>query len=144
MNPTRPCRCRHLKQRGSAALEFALVLPVFVLIVYGLILYALLFAAQHTLVQAAAEGARAALRHGTPAQREATACQVAGDAVAWIRAATGAAPACVVNADCANAPCRRVQLTYNWGAAPLVPTPPLFTALVPQQLQSSAIVHFTE
>ncbi|RYY98519.1 MAG: pilus assembly protein [Comamonadaceae bacterium] len=135
-------RVRRRRLAGVASLEFALVLPIFVLLIYGLIVYALVFAAQHTLVNAAAEGARAALRHGTIAQRELAACQVARDASGWITSVVGAAPECVVSADCTNAPCRRVRMTYDYLARPLVPSPPLFAALVPERLQSSAVVHF--
>jgi Flp pilus assembly protein TadG len=130
--------------QGATSLEFALVLPVFILILYGLILYAMVFAAHHTLVQASGEGARAALRHGTTAQRELAACDVARSAASWITSVAGTAPTCAVTADCANAPCRRVRVTYDYRAHPLVPTPALMAAFVPTQLQSDAIVHFMQ
>ncbi len=46
-------------QRGGAATEFALVLPIFVLIVYGLTSFGSVFYTQMTLSRAAADGARA-------------------------------------------------------------------------------------
>ncbi len=46
-------------QRGAAALEFALVLPMFVLIIYGLVTFGSVFYTQITLSRAAADGARA-------------------------------------------------------------------------------------
>lgn len=56
MNAKRKAR---YPQRGAAALEFALVLPLFVLIVYGLTSFGSIFYTQMTLSRAAADGARA-------------------------------------------------------------------------------------
>ncbi len=50
------------KQQGAAAIEFAILFPIFFLIFYAIITYGLIFAAQQTLTLAAAEGARAAVR----------------------------------------------------------------------------------
>lgn len=136
---TASCRRR---LAGSVSLEFALVLPVLLLLLYGLILYALLFAAQHTLVQAASEGARAALRYGSTADRELAACQVARSAAGWIASVTATPAACTVTTDCSNAPCRRVRLTYEYAAHPLVPTPAFMSSFVPARLQSDAVVYF--
>ena len=47
------------RQRGAAALEFALVLPIFVLLIYGLVTFGSVFYTQITLSRAAADGARA-------------------------------------------------------------------------------------
>jgi hypothetical protein len=47
------------RQRGAAALEFALVLPIFVLLVYGLVTFGSVFYTQIALSRAAADGARA-------------------------------------------------------------------------------------
>jgi len=46
-------------QRGASAVEFALVAPVFVLLVAGIIAYASIFATQNGVQQLAAEAARA-------------------------------------------------------------------------------------
>ncbi len=51
------------KQQGAAAVEFAILFPIFFLIFYAIITYGLIFAAQQTLTLAAAEGARAAVRY---------------------------------------------------------------------------------
>jgi hypothetical protein len=61
------------RQRGVAALELALVFPVLFLMMYGLLSYGLIFAAQHSLAQSAAEGARAALRFDSLNDAEASA-----------------------------------------------------------------------
>jgi Flp pilus assembly protein TadG len=50
------------RQRGAAALEFALLFSFFVAILYGIISYALAMLIQQGLTQAAAEAARSAVR----------------------------------------------------------------------------------
>ena len=50
-------------QKGAAAIEFAILFPIFFLIFYAVVTYGLIFAAQQTLTLAAAEGARAAVRY---------------------------------------------------------------------------------
>ncbi|HEX6970340.1 MAG TPA: TadE/TadG family type IV pilus assembly protein [Micromonosporaceae bacterium] len=48
-----------LRDRGAAAVEFALLLPVVLLIIFGIIDFGRMLNAQLTLTQAAREGARA-------------------------------------------------------------------------------------
>src|SRR5205807_4550690 len=47
--------------RGTAALELALVLPIFLLLVYGGLSFGLAMAAKGSITEAAAEGARSAI-----------------------------------------------------------------------------------
>lgn len=54
-------RRRH--SAGSAAIEFAIVAPVLVTIVIGIVYYGVMLALQQVLTLAAEEGARAALRY---------------------------------------------------------------------------------
>ena len=65
------------KDRGSAAVEFALILPVLLLLVFGIIDFGRLLNAKITLNQAAHEGARAAAVQGEDAAR-ATIAKVLG------------------------------------------------------------------
>ena len=51
---------RKYKKKGAAAIEFAIIFPIFFIIFYAVVTYGLIFAAQQTLTLAAAEGARAA------------------------------------------------------------------------------------
>jgi Flp pilus assembly protein TadG len=53
-------RAAHTKQRGSAAIEFAMLFGIMFVVAYGAISYALIMLLQQSLVQAASEGARAA------------------------------------------------------------------------------------
>jgi Flp pilus assembly protein TadG len=55
-----PASGRKRRDRGSAAVEFALVLPVLLLIVFGIIDFGRLLSAQITLTGAAREGVRLA------------------------------------------------------------------------------------
>jgi Flp pilus assembly protein TadG len=51
-------RRRHDSERGAAAVEMALVLPILVVLVFGIIEFGFLFNAQIALTQAAREGVR--------------------------------------------------------------------------------------
>jgi Flp pilus assembly protein TadG len=139
---SRARRCTNV--RGLAALEFAIVFPVFFLMMYGMLSYALIFAAQHTLAHSAAEGARAALRfNGTEgnkdlsaiaADRVTAACEVVAQATAWLQMFSGESAKCEINkgsSSCHLAPssgnvqCFSVSATYNYADKPLIPKFPL-------------------
>lgn len=76
--------------RGVAAIEFALIFHILFLMLYGLLTYSLIFAIQHTLSLAAAEGGRAAVRFisnndlNNLQLRKNAACIAAGNALSWI------------------------------------------------------------
>ncbi|MGV8970884.1 MAG: TadE family protein [Rhodoglobus sp.] len=53
-------------ETGAAAVEFALVLPVLVLLIMGLVEFSLLFNAQISVMNAAREGARVMAIHNDP------------------------------------------------------------------------------
>ncbi len=53
-------RRAHREERGAAAVEFALVVPFLLLILFGIISYGYLLSFRQALSQGAAEGARAA------------------------------------------------------------------------------------
>src|SRR3546814_15415662 len=57
---------RFQRQRGAYAVEFALVFPLFFLIVYATLIYGLIFTAQQSFNYAAELGARAALSWSAP------------------------------------------------------------------------------
>ena len=71
-------RCR----RGAAALEFALVAPLFLLTLFGIVAYGGYFWRAHSLQQVANDAARAALPGLTATEREALARTVASSEVA--------------------------------------------------------------
>src|SRR6186713_1829831 len=57
---------KHLrnKRRGAAAVEFAIVLPVFVILVFGMIEYGRMVMVQQVITNASREGARSAVLDG--------------------------------------------------------------------------------
>lgn len=60
--PVMPSRPGLGGQRGGAAMEFALILPLLILLTYGLIVYAYVFVLQESINFAAQEAAEAAVR----------------------------------------------------------------------------------
>ncbi|KQQ20870.1 pilus assembly protein TadE [Rathayibacter sp. Leaf299] len=52
---------------GAVALEFALLLPILMVILVGIVEFSLLFTAQTTITNAAREGARSMALHNNPA-----------------------------------------------------------------------------
>lgn len=159
---------RFKNQSGAAAIEFAIVFPLFFLIFYAIITYGLIFAAQQTLTLAAAEGARAAVRYPPPQPvntpqinaRKSAACAMANTSLDWLRkmgtglgstacmdSATGDAAGIYVSSDaCAGAAatgvsCVKVRINYNYASSPLIPK--LFGSLLslptPDVLRGAAV-----
>jgi Flp pilus assembly protein TadG len=60
----RPCRIFRRNRRAAAAVEFAIVAPVFFLLVFGMIEYGRMVMIQQVLTNASREGARAAVLDG--------------------------------------------------------------------------------
>ncbi|MDX3907736.1 MAG: pilus assembly protein [Pigmentiphaga sp.] len=87
-------------QRGIAALEFALVSVLFLIVLFGIISYGGLFIVQQSLSRAVEEGARVALQstlNGQPGRlpSQADACSAVAKSVDWLnqhRAVMGQGP----------------------------------------------------
>ncbi len=62
-------------RRGTAAVEFAILAPVFLLIMLGMIAYGIYFGASHSLEQIAADAARTAVAGASDAERQALVAQ---------------------------------------------------------------------
>lgn len=154
------------KQQGAAAIEFAIIFPVFFLIFYAIVTYGLIFAAQQTVTLAAAEGARAAVRYQTgsdpearKAKRVAAACDMSNQVLMWLsKTGTGTAGVCVngitkteVTADptlCSSltgVTCVKVLVTYDYEQAPLIPKlfGPLMSLPTPKALQGQAVAQIS-
>jgi Flp pilus assembly protein TadG len=127
-------RSRHAcgAQCGAMSIEFAFIFPALFLIFYAIITYGLIFAAQHTLALAAAEGGRAALRYqqagdaaAALALRTAAARDAASAPLSWLNGVAGTAVSVTpTSAPCSYAAtmtCIKVRVTYNYAASPLVP-----------------------
>jgi Flp pilus assembly protein TadG len=61
----RPCRLYRRNRRATAAVEFALVAPVFMLLVLGMIEYGRMCMVQQVITNASREGARVAVLDGS-------------------------------------------------------------------------------
>ncbi|WP_092353407.1 TadE/TadG family type IV pilus assembly protein [Collimonas sp. OK242] len=135
-------RARAIVQRGVAAIEFALIFPVFFLMLYGIINYAMIFMAQQSLTLAAEEGARAALRYTlVDVDRGTAACATVTPLVSWLVHADQCQPP--TPAPCAalsSARCITVKVTYPYSTYPLVPPLPGMSAALPATLGSAATV----
>ncbi|MGX7003649.1 TadE/TadG family type IV pilus assembly protein [Caballeronia sp. KNU42] len=148
VTPIKPLNARRRAQRGTMAVEFAMVFPVFFLVFYAIVTYSMIFVAQQSLTLAASEGARAALRYqpgatsasAALALRASAACATATGLVNWL---AGSAPCTATYAGCsfdATMQCVNVALNYNYAKRPLVPALPLIGLPVPASLTASAMV----
>ncbi|WP_120971801.1 TadE/TadG family type IV pilus assembly protein [Comamonas sp. lk] len=158
------------REQGAAAIEFAVLFPIFFLIFYAIVTYGLIFAAQQTVTLAAAEGARAAVRYqagkdqdARKVARIAAACDMSNQVLAWMRKtgtgqATPASGVCAtgitkteistVTAQCSalsGVTCIKVLVTYDYDQAPLIPKllGPLLSLPTPKALQGQAVAQIS-
>jgi len=122
--------------------EFAFVVVLLIALLYGIISYGLILAAQATITQAAADGARAGIVASSTAI--ATAEAQSGTDVGWMnKGACGTASTtitCVASeAPCpsnANNQCLTVTVTYNYNSNPLFPELPGMGVITPSTISS--------
>lgn len=125
--------------RGAAAVEFALIVPILVLLVFAVIAFGYMLSFRQAMSQAAAEGARAAAVKpaGTSnAERTTAALAAINDALSTYDVSCsaggslshggGASGTCaVVIGACSSGPagaeCARVTLEYPYSDNPLIP-----------------------
>ena len=101
------------RDRGAAAVEFALVLPVLVLMLLGLIEFSILFNTQISLTNAAREGARSMAIHNDQAVARADAIAAAPSIInPPVTAANVAVVTDPPTATCAAGDTARVTITY--------------------------------
>lgn len=147
-------------QTGSAAVEMALVMPLLLMIILGIVSYGYLLSFRQAMSQGAAEGARAAAVSAYPTEDKKIADAVAGmnDALGSygvkcqmaVGATTGsmwrngvAVGTCgVASATCINnalASCVSVRVTYDYDHHPLVPEMPGLGVVMPDSLSYTAV-----
>lgn len=151
--PTRRAR-RPWRQRGAYAVEYAIVFPIFFVVLYGIVSYGIIFAVRLGMQNAAEDGARAGLRYcGTSlACRRDAATSVAEDRMTWLANTTVTAKTCLLGTDCpvgttpvcGSTLAQRCQIVvtveYDYAAHPLAPPLPGLGLLLPARLQGRASV----
>ncbi|MFL9907111.1 TadE/TadG family type IV pilus assembly protein [Paraburkholderia sp. RL17-337-BIB-A] len=133
------------RQRGSTAIEFAMIFPLFFVVLYGIITFSMIFVAQQSLTLAAEEGARAALRYQQSdnptdalAARVNNVCPTVYGMLTKMVSTAGCSAtsaACNTGMQCVN-----VIVTYSYADHPLVPSLPILGDVLPTTLTSSATI----
>jgi len=142
--------------------EFAVVVVLLIALLYGIITYGLILAAQATVTQAAADATRAGIVSSTTAvaTAEAQACNDIG----WMNKTCGTPttynttsctfspnPADAITAFAcqmacpsnANNTCLKVTVTYNNSSAPLFPVMPGLGVITPSTISSTNILQLS-
>ena len=145
------------EERGSAALEFALVLPILVMLVFGVIAFGYMLSFRQAVSQAAAEGGRAAAVKpaGTSTGDRVTAARLAiNDALdsygvectsgGGLTHAGGANGTCTITIGaCSSGPagaqCAKVSLSYPYSDNSMIPGLGI-NAILPDDLDYSTEV----
>ena len=148
---------RPIRERGAAMVEFALILPVFVTLVFGIISYGSMLSYRQALGQAASEAARAAaiVPSGMSAADKGTrAVNALNDSLssygvrcsgAVLKEGATTAGSCVIQtrttcpSDSARS-CAIVTIVHRYRDHPLVPTFPGLGITLPEQLTYRAVV----
>ena len=130
------------RQDGVAAVEFAVVSMVFLVLLYGILTYGYIYSMDQSMNHAAEEGARAAIA----AASESAAITTAHDtAYARLQSYQPGLQSSDVVASVGNCDsgfrCITVTITYPWSTRPIIPK---FVGLpTPNQLQAVAVVQLT-
>lgn len=137
--------------RGIAAMEFALILPAFLTVLFAIISFAVLMGAQQLMSLAAAEGARAALQYQAApdaatalALRRSRACSSANALVDLLQQRSANSISCTTTVTTcghdAALQCLRVELSYPYRSRPPIPALPFLDNLLPATMLGTATV----
>lgn len=148
-----PTRRRRLAgDDGVAAVEFAFIVPLLSLFIFGIISFGLILSFTQDMTRAAAEGSRAGAVAfpGSEAQAEATAATQ--DAVdSFGQSCNSGGMTCeVVVAPCATATgaaareCVTVTLTYDYAGNPFLPRIPLVSTFLPDTIERSSTARIND
>jgi Flp pilus assembly protein TadG len=131
-------------QDGVAAVEFAIVSMVFLVILFGILTYGFIFGLDQSLNHAAEEGARSAISTTTDAAAITKAHDTALQRLNWLGSHIQSSDIVAAVAACPNdasVKCVTVTITYPWDTRPIVPK---FVGLpTPTQMQAVAVVELT-
>jgi Flp pilus assembly protein TadG len=132
---------RAADEDGAVIVEFAAIFVVFAMLLWGLITYGVIFAAQQSLTHGASEAARASVGIADPARAEQRALDMLDEELAWLEGGLDVRSASV--GACDNDPdrdCLRVTVTYDWRNHPIVPS--ILDVATPDTLTGRAVVQF--
>lgn len=132
-------RIKYKNRQGVAAIEFAIVGPIFILLLIGMIVYGGWFWMAHSVQAAVSEGARAAVAGLDPAEQE----QLARDVIVAQLKDLGLKTADAVVAVQAGSGTLRVEVAYDAGGHPLMALSPL-TISPPHTIRRSAVIRVEE
>jgi len=125
--------------------EFALVVGLFMFILYGLVWFGMMLALKQGVTNAASEAARSAVGlSGTAAQNKAK--QTVADRLSWLGAkydpndVTVATPATCVGG---SGTCITVKIAYPWETRPLLPKAPGLGFVPVPSISSEATVQIS-
>lgn len=135
-------------ERGASVVEFALVLPVFLLLLFGIVQYGTIFLVRNQMTEAASDAARVAVSSATLAAAESTATAALAQDVphdgAGLFALSCGNAAVVCSAQPATgctAPsgyqCLQVTVSYDYARDPVIDLPLL---PVPSTLKATSTV----
>jgi len=146
---------RRRGDRGAAAVEFALVVPMLIALLIGVISYGYMLSFRQGISQGAAEGARAAAvapAATSASQREVDAVAAVNDSLtsygvtcvgaSLVRDGQPVGSCSVSIATCANDPssqCASVQVNYAYRTNPLIPSFPGLGVTLPEELDYTAV-----
>ena len=146
-------RAKRRRDDGAAAVEFALVVPLLVLLLFGIISYGVMLSFRQSMSQAATEGARAAAVTLLLNEKQAAGYASVNEAfdTFGLKCASGTLSkgaanvgTCAVSAPQACVPaavdvqCVKVTISYNYRDNPLVPSFPGVGYAMPSTLTYSA------
>lgn len=137
-----PCE-RLRRQDGAVIVEFAAIFIVFAMLLWGLISYGVIFAAQQSLTHGAAEAARATVGMSDPVAAEQRAEDMLDQELDWLSHGIDPARTDASVEPCDNDPavdCMTVRVTYDWGGHPIVPS--ILNVATPDTLTGRAVVQF--
>ena len=124
-----------LRQRGVAAIEFALVLMALLLLLYGLATFALVIYTQHVLTRAAEDGARVVLLFNNVTESQVRATVLESMSAPWNNTSD-----LQVSSPMNTNPIV-VTITYPYSANALLPRLPLTANwMIPETLRAHAAV----
>lgn len=106
--------------RGIAALEFAMLAPALLLLVFSIIIYSIYFTAMIGVRQAAAEGARAAVAGLSTSERKSLAETRAKEVITNYGSMLGGTKVPQVTFPTASTGTFRVTVSYDMGGSPIM------------------------